>query len=165
MSRPSQRFSGSRADPGVRQLAQRRARTRRAPRFAFIRGCSSSPATITSRRGPARRAAAMRRGRSSARSTTCATPSLRPGPFADVDDLNAQFRRWRDEIAHQRPHPEQRDRTVADVFAEEQPRLLPLPAHPFETDVMRTVVSGKTPVRALRSQSATRFPTRTCAAR
>ena len=65
--------------------------------------------------------------------------------FVDVDDLNAQFRRWRDEVAHQRPHPEQRDRTVADVLAEEQPRLLPLPAHPFETDVMRTVVSGKTP--------------------
>lgn len=65
--------------------------------------------------------------------------------FADVDDLNAQFRRWRDEIAHQRPHPDQRDRTVAEVFAEEQPRLLPLPAHPFATDVMRSVVSGKTP--------------------
>ena len=65
--------------------------------------------------------------------------------FADVDDLNAQFRRWRDEIAHPRPHLEQRDRTVADVLADEQPRLLPLPAHPFETDVMRTVVSGKTP--------------------
>jgi transposase len=65
--------------------------------------------------------------------------------FVDVDDLNAQFRRWRDDIAHQRPHPEQRDRTVADVLTEEHPRLLPLPAHPFETDVMRTVVSGKTP--------------------
>jgi len=65
--------------------------------------------------------------------------------FADVDDLNAQFRRWRDEIAHQRPHPEQRDRTVADVFADEQPRLLPLPAHPFDTEVMRTVSSGKLP--------------------
>jgi transposase len=65
--------------------------------------------------------------------------------FADVDDLNAQFRDWRDEIAHQRPHPEQRDRTVADVFVEEQRRLLPLPAHPFETDTMRTVSSGKTP--------------------
>jgi hypothetical protein len=34
---------------------------------------------------------------------------------------------------------------VADVLAEEQPRLLPLSAHPFETQVMRTVVSGKTP--------------------
>ena len=65
--------------------------------------------------------------------------------FVDVQDLNAQFRRWRDDVAHQRPHPEQRDRTVAQVLAEEQPRLLPLPAHPFETDVMRTVVSGKTP--------------------
>jgi transposase len=65
--------------------------------------------------------------------------------FTSVDDLNAQFRRWRDEIAHQRPHPEQRDRTVAEVFTDEQPRLLPLPVHPFETDVMRTVSSGKTP--------------------
>ena len=65
--------------------------------------------------------------------------------FADVNDLNVQFRRWREDIAHQRPHPEQRDRTVANVFAEEQARLLPLPAHPFETDVMRTVTSGKTP--------------------
>ena len=65
--------------------------------------------------------------------------------FADVDDLNTQFRRWRDEIAHQRPHPDLRDQTVAQVLAQEQPRLLPLPAHPFETDVMRTVASGKTP--------------------
>jgi hypothetical protein len=65
--------------------------------------------------------------------------------FVDVDDLNAQFRRWRDEVAHQRPHPEQRDRTVAEVLADEQPRLLPLPAHPFETAIMRTVMSGKTP--------------------
>jgi len=65
--------------------------------------------------------------------------------FADVEDLNAQFRRWRDDVAHQRPHPEQRDRTVAEVFADEQPRLLPLPAHPFDTAIMRAVASGKTP--------------------
>jgi transposase len=65
--------------------------------------------------------------------------------FRDVDDLNAQFRKWRDEIAHQRPHPAQRDRTVAEVFAEEKPRLLPLPAHPFATELMRPVTSGKTP--------------------
>jgi transposase len=63
--------------------------------------------------------------------------------FRDVDDLNAQFQRWRDDIAHQRPHPEQRDQTVAQVFAQEQARLLPLPAHPFETALMRPVVSGK----------------------
>src|SRR4029453_9580189 len=65
--------------------------------------------------------------------------------FVDVDDLNAQFQRWRDEVAHQRPHPEQRDRGVADALAEEQPRLLPLPAHPFDTDVMRTVSARKQP--------------------
>jgi transposase len=65
--------------------------------------------------------------------------------FVDIEDLNAQFRRWRDTVAHQRPHPEQRDRTVAQVLADEQSRLLPLPAHPFETDVMRPVISGKTP--------------------
>jgi transposase len=63
--------------------------------------------------------------------------------FQDVDDLNAQFRHWRDAHAHQRPHPEQRDRTVAQVFADEQPRLLPLPAHPFDTELMRSVVSEK----------------------
>jgi transposase len=66
-------------------------------------------------------------------------------PFRDVDDLNAQFRRWRDDVAHQRPHPEQRDRTVGAVFAEEQARLLPLPQHPFETDAVRAVVARKQP--------------------
>jgi transposase len=63
--------------------------------------------------------------------------------FRDIDDLNAQFQRWRDDIAHQRSHPEQCDQTVAQVFAQEQTRLLPLPAHHFETDLMRPVVSGK----------------------
>jgi len=65
--------------------------------------------------------------------------------FRDVDDLNAQFRRWRDDLAHQRPHPEQRDRTVAAVFAEEQARLLALPVHPFETDALRAVTARKQP--------------------
>ena len=66
-------------------------------------------------------------------------------PFRDLDDINAQFLRWRDDVAHRRRHPELPDRTVADVWAEEQPRLLPLPAHPFETDLIRAVRSGKTP--------------------
>jgi hypothetical protein len=42
-------------------------------------------------------------------------------------------------------NPDQRDRTVAEVLADEQPRLLPLPAHPFETELMPTMTSGKTP--------------------
>lgn len=66
-------------------------------------------------------------------------------PFRDVDDVNAQFRQWRDRVAHRRQHPERTDRTVADVWAEEKPRLLPLPEHPFETDLLRVVRSGKTP--------------------
>ena len=74
-------------------------------------------------------------------------------PFRDLDDLNAQFRRGRDDSAHPRRHPEQRDRTVAELWAEEQPRLLPLPAHPFETALLRVVRSGKTPsVRFDRNQ-------------
>ena len=66
-------------------------------------------------------------------------------PFRDLDDLNAQFRRWRDDVAHRRRHPELPDRTVADVWADEKPRLLPLPAHRFETELVRVVRSGKTP--------------------
>ena len=69
-------------------------------------------------------------------------------PFRDLDDLRAQFARWRDTVAHQRRHPDQRDRTVAEVFAEEQRLLLPLPAHPFDTTVVRPVRSGKQPYLA-----------------
>jgi len=36
-------------------------------------------------------------------------------------------------------------RRVADVFAEEKPRLLPLPEGAFSTDAMRPVSTGKTP--------------------
>lgn len=66
-------------------------------------------------------------------------------PFRDLDDLHAQFAQWRDTVAHQRRHPDQRDQTVAAVLAEEQRVLLPLPAHPFETTVVRPVRAGKQP--------------------
>ncbi len=66
-------------------------------------------------------------------------------PFRDLDDLNRQFRRWRDEVAHLRRHPEQPDRSVAQVWEDEKPTLLPLPQHPIETDLIRAVRSGKTP--------------------
>ena len=39
----------------------------------------------------------------------------------------------------------QSNRSVAEVWVEEKPRLLPLPANPFETDLVRAVRSGKTP--------------------
>jgi hypothetical protein len=51
---------------------------------------------------------------------------------------------WRDQVAHQRRWPQQDDRTVEQVFRDEQPRLIPLPLHPFDTDRIETVCSGKT---------------------
>jgi len=65
--------------------------------------------------------------------------------FRDVDDLNAQFVAWRDTVAHARRVPGDPTRTVAAALAEEHPRLLPLPTHPFPTALVRVVTSGKTP--------------------
>lgn len=66
-------------------------------------------------------------------------------PFRDVDDLNAQFRAWREDVAHARRSPGDETITVAEALARERAYLLPLPAHPFESDLMRVVSSGKTP--------------------
>ncbi|MGQ0737142.1 MAG: IS21 family transposase [Acidobacteriota bacterium] len=66
-------------------------------------------------------------------------------PFRDLDDLHRQFVAWRDTVAHQRRHPDQRDQTVAQVFAEAQRVLLPPPAHPFETTLVRPLRTGKQP--------------------
>ena len=40
---------------------------------------------------------------------------------------------------HQRPWPDDAKRTVAEVFAGEKPRLLPLPVHPFVAELVRPV--------------------------
>jgi transposase len=66
-------------------------------------------------------------------------------PFSSVADLNTQLARWIAEVAHARPVPGRREQRVAEALAEEQPRLLPLPAHPFPCDLLRAVSSGKTP--------------------
>jgi transposase len=50
-----------------------------------------------------------------------------------VDEGNRALARFVDEIAHKRPHPTIAQRTVGDVFADEQPRLLALPAPLPET--------------------------------
>lgn len=65
-------------------------------------------------------------------------------PFASLEDLNRQALEWRDREAHGRPWPGGDHRTVAEVFAEEQPRLLPLPAHRFDSDLIVPVRSAKT---------------------
>jgi transposase len=64
--------------------------------------------------------------------------------FTTLAECNRQAWQWRDQVAHQRRWPGGDHRTVAEVLAEEQPRLLPLPAHPFSTDRIQAVRSGKT---------------------
>lgn len=51
--------------------------------------------------------------------------------FRDLDDLNAQFAQWLDQVANRRLHGTT-GRIVAEHFAEEQPKLKSLPAGPFD---------------------------------
>lgn len=64
--------------------------------------------------------------------------------FTNVDDLNAQAIRWTLDVAAKRPWPADDRRSVAEAFAEEAAQLLPLRAHPFETDLVVSVRAGKT---------------------
>jgi hypothetical protein len=63
--------------------------------------------------------------------------------FTTLEDLNRRAWAWRDEVAHTRPCPGDAKRTVAEVFAEERPRLLPLPVHPFVAELVRPVRQNK----------------------
>jgi hypothetical protein len=65
--------------------------------------------------------------------------------FRDVDDLNAQALAWCAGAAAERPCPEDRSRRVREVFAEEKPQLLALPAQPFPCEERITVSAHKTP--------------------
>ena len=64
--------------------------------------------------------------------------------FTTLDECNRQAWLWRDNVAHQRRWPGGDHRTVAEAFAEEQPRLLPPPQHPFPTECIVPVQSRKT---------------------
>src|SRR5216683_2613924 len=64
--------------------------------------------------------------------------------FSTLEECNRQALLWRDQIAYQRPWPGDDSRTVAQAFEQEQSRLLPLPEHPFPTDLVRAVHSDKT---------------------
>jgi transposase len=50
--------------------------------------------------------------------------------FYDLEDLNAQLDDWRHKLANSRVHGTT-GRVVNEAFADEQPQLKPLPAHPF----------------------------------
>jgi hypothetical protein len=64
--------------------------------------------------------------------------------FTTLEECNRQALKWRDGIAHQRPWPDDRNRTVAQAFIDEQPRLLPLPLNPFNCEHVVAVRSAKT---------------------
>ena len=65
--------------------------------------------------------------------------------FNDLDDLNAQADAWCMGQAADRCCPAEPPRTVRDVFADEQPRLLPLPDNPPPVHECLQVRVGKTP--------------------
>ncbi len=64
--------------------------------------------------------------------------------FTTLAECNRQAWLWRDEVAHQRRWPGGDHRTVTEAFLEEQPRLLPLPQHPFPAERIVTVEARKT---------------------
>jgi len=66
-------------------------------------------------------------------------------PFRGLVALNEEAHVWQEEVALAREWPGGSGRRVADALAEELPRLLPLPAHPFPSDLVMPVRSGSTP--------------------
>lgn len=52
--------------------------------------------------------------------------------FRDLDDMRQELVRWLDEVVDRRRRRADAP-TALDRFAEEQPRLLPLPGHPYDT--------------------------------
>ena len=66
--------------------------------------------------------------------------------FSSVQDLNAQLAAWIERTAHARKVPgDPAGRLVREALEEERPRLLALPEHAFECDLVKPVASGKTP--------------------
>jgi len=65
--------------------------------------------------------------------------------FRDLDDLNEQASAWCETAAAERPCPEERTRSVREVFAEERAHLLALPENPFPVEERIEVSVNKTP--------------------
>ncbi|HMV94493.1 MAG TPA: IS21 family transposase, partial [Thauera aminoaromatica] len=65
--------------------------------------------------------------------------------FVDLADLNAQADAWCAGEASERPWSDDRAKTVGAAFADEQPRLLPLPANAYSTEEVVMAKVGKTP--------------------
>jgi len=65
--------------------------------------------------------------------------------FVDLADLNAQAAAWCNGIAADRRCPEDTGKSVRQVFAEEVPRLRPLPDNPYPIYERMAVATRKTP--------------------
>lgn len=65
--------------------------------------------------------------------------------WTSLEDLNAQADRWCVEVADRRRWVQDRTLSVGEAFAEERPRLLPLPEHDFATEDRVAVSVGKVP--------------------
>jgi len=65
--------------------------------------------------------------------------------FTDLHDLNAQADAWCAGQADDRPCPQDKTLSVRQAFAQEQPRLLALPANAFAVHERVQVKVGKTP--------------------
>ena len=62
----------------------------------------------------------------------------------DIDSGNRELAAFLTDIAFPRPHPVIKDKSVAQVFAEERPRLLTLPDRPADTDRLLPATVDKT---------------------
>jgi len=65
--------------------------------------------------------------------------------FKDLDDLNRQALTWCETISLERRWPEDKRRTVGEVFSEEKEKLLPLPENPYPCEERIEVSVGKSP--------------------
>jgi transposase len=65
--------------------------------------------------------------------------------WSDLDDLNTQATVWTEGLSADRACPEDREKTVRQVFIEEQPRLIALPDNPYPCEEREEVRIGKTP--------------------
>lgn len=63
----------------------------------------------------------------------------------DLDDLNTQAERWCREVVGARPCPEDRSMSVHEAWAEERPKLRPLPDDVFPAEDQLGVKVGKQP--------------------
>jgi len=65
--------------------------------------------------------------------------------YTSLNDLNQQARAWCDTTASNRPCPEDKSKTVRELFLEEQPRLIALSDTLYPCEEVETVSVGKTP--------------------